>query len=249
MNERDYHDRHYTTEAARILESPIFRRIHDRAARDFLGCTGTGPTHRMLSLGCGDGSIERRLAPHVGEIVGLDISTAAIEQARAKCEAAGLGNLSFVVSESRNRSLEDLGQFDVVAAFAFLHHLDDGTIRDMLLAARKVLRTEGLFYSADPSRRRLIGLFAGLVRKTYDRYHSPDERELDPEALAALAAAAGFSRPAIGYTDYFLGPLAWLAPGTPNWLASALEAMDNLALNVPLARRYASSFSLLARAC
>jgi SAM-dependent methyltransferase len=249
MNERDYHDHHYTTEAAKILESPIFRRIHDRMARKFLGCTGTGRAHRMLSLGCGDGSIERRLAPHVGEIVGLDISAVAIEQARAKCEAAGLGNLSFVVAQSGSRSLVDLGQFDVVAAFAFLHHLDDGTIREMLLAARKGLRPQGLFYSTDPSRRRLVGLFAGLVRKTYDRYHSPDERELDPETLAALAAAAGFSPPAIGYTDYFIGPLAWLAPGTPRWLAGALEAMDNLALNIPVVRRYASSFSLLARAC
>ena len=50
----------------------------------------------------------------------------------------------------------------------------------------------------------------------------------------------------ISYTDYFLGPLAWLAPRTPASLAAALEAMDNLALRVPLLRRYASSFSLCA---
>jgi SAM-dependent methyltransferase len=248
VNERDYHDHHYASEAARRVESPIFSRVHDRGAGDFLCCTGAGRAHRVLSLGCGDGSIERRLAPHVREIVGLDISPVAIEQARAKCAAAGLHNLSFVVSQPEGRLLEKFGQFDVIAAFAFLHHLDDSTIGDLLPAVRKALRPGGLFYSSDPSRRRLVGLFAGLVRKTYDRYHSPDERELDPEALAALAVQAGFSRPAIGYTDYFLGPLAWLAPGTPNWLAGRLEAIDRLALSVPFVRRYASSFSLLARA-
>ena len=111
-----------------------------------------------------------------------------------------------------------------------------------------MLRTGGAFYSSDPSRRRLVRYFAGLVRGTYDRYHSPDERELDPPVVAALAAAAGFSQAAISYSDYFLGPLAWLAPGTPRALAPALAALDDMMLKVPLLRRYASSFSLLARA-
>jgi len=248
MNERDYHDLHYETEAATIQGSALFQRVHDRAAREFLHWTASGRGHRILSLGCGDGSIEQRLAPHVGEIVGLDISAVAIEQARTRSEAAGHRNLSFVVSDAGGLRLEGLGQFDVVAAFAFLHHLDDPAIRDTLIAARRALRPGGAFYSTDPNRRRMIGLLAGCVRATYDRYHSPDERELDPHTLAALAMQAGFARPLIGYVDYFLGPLAWLAPGTPRWLGPALGALDDLALSVPLVRRYASSFSLLARA-
>lgn len=247
MNERDYHDLHYETEGARIHGSALFERVHDRAARDFLRRTGVGETHRVLSLGCGDGAIERRLAPFVGEVVGLDISPVAVEQARSKSEVAGLHNLKFMVADTALVRLEDLGRFDFISAFAFLHHLGDPEIRSTLLAARKALNPGGAFYSTDPSRRRLIGIFAGFVRSTYDRYHSPDERELDPAALAALATQAGFSRLVIGYADYFLGPLAWLAPGTPRWLAPALGALDDLALSVPLARRYASSFTLLAR--
>lgn len=246
MNERDYHDHHYEAEAG-IQRTALFGRVHDRAARDFLRATGAGKQHRVLSLGCGDGSIERRLAPHVGQIVGLDISAVAIGQARAAAEAAGLRNLSFAVSDAGGLRLEGLGRFDAIAAFAFLHHLEDGAIRDTLAEARKALPAGGAFYSCDPSRRRLIGLFAGLVRATYERYHSPDERELDPATLAALALQAGFSRAAIGYVDYFLGPLAWLAPGTPRWLGPALGALDRAALGIPLLRRYASSFSLLAR--
>ena len=84
MNERDYHDQHYEAEAA-LFETPLFRRVHERAARQFLRCTAHADRrHRVLSLGCGDGSIERRLAPHVGEIVGVDISPVAIDQARAR---------------------------------------------------------------------------------------------------------------------------------------------------------------------
>ena len=238
MNERDYHDRHYAEEAA-LFTTPLFRRVHARAARQFLRATGAGPGHRVLSLGCGDGSIERLLAPRVGSVLGVDISPVAIEQARARSTA--LPNLSFKTGEAWAD-----GPYDAVAAFAFLHHLDDAAIRATLRAARAALRPGGVFYSSDPSARRLVGLLRGLVRRAYQHYHSPDERELDPDVLRQLLEAEGFERIQLGYTDYGLGPLAWLAPGAPRWLAAPLEGLDNLALAVPLARRYASSFSLCA---
>jgi SAM-dependent methyltransferase len=238
MNEREYHDEHYAAEAA-LFDSPLFRRVHDRAARQFLRATRAGRAHRILSLGCGEGSIERRLAPHVGAIVGIDLSPVAIAQAREK--SAGFGNLSFQAAENLPP-----GPFDVVAAFAFLHHLDDQAIRETLRAARAALRPGGMFYSSDPSRRRLVAAFRGLVRQRYERHHSPDERELDPDRLAEFARAEGFEKLVAGFNDYFLGPLAWLAPATPAWLAGPLEALDNLALGIPLVRRYASSFSLCA---
>ncbi len=241
MDEREYHDRHYEADAARIQAGALFARVHQRTVRQFLRRTGSGRRHRVLSLGCGDGSIERRLAPHVGEVVGVDISPVAIERARAA--AAGLPNARFEVSDG---ALERYRGFDVVAAFAFLHHLDDAGIGEALGAARRALKPGGLLFSIDPSRRRLVGLFRGLVRASYERYHSPDERELDPLALVQLARAAGFARIEVGYTDYFLGPLAWLAPGMPRPLAPVLAFLDSAALRVPLLRRYASSFSLCA---
>jgi SAM-dependent methyltransferase len=238
MNERDYHDRHYETEAA-IFARPLFRRVHARAVRQFLRATRAGRSHRVLSLGCGDGSIERLLAPQVGEVVGMDISPVAIDQARARSQ--GVSNVSFFVADGDWR-----GHYDFIVAFAFLHHLDDAAIRETLRAARRSLKPGGIFYSSDPSVRRMVALFRGLVRGTYQRYHSPDERELDPAALAALVADAGFAAPAISYADYFLGPLAWLAPGAPRWLGAPLEALDDLALAIPWLRRYASSFCLCA---
>lgn len=238
MNERDYHDQHYEAEA-RLFETPLFRRVHARAAREFLRATGAGRAQRVLSLGCGDGSIERLLAPHVGSVTGVDISPVAIAQARAK--STGILNVSFHAGAAW-----PAGPYDTVAAFAFLHHLDDAAIRATLRAARAALRPGGIFYSSDPSARRAVALFRGLVRGAYERYHSPDERELDPDALKALVADSGFATVQVEYTDYFLGPLAWLAPATPHALAAACEGLDNLVLKLPLVRRYASSFSLCA---
>jgi cyclopropane fatty-acyl-phospholipid synthase-like methyltransferase len=246
MSERDYHDRHYESDAAAIQGTPLFRRVHERSARHFLRVTGCGPTHRVLSLGCGDGTIERHLAPHVGEIVGIDVSSVAIAQARDGAAAAGLRNLSFQVSEEGAPRLAELGRFDCIAGFAFLHHLTDEQIAQTFAAAHAALPAGGCFYSSDPSTRRLIGLFTRLVRKTYERFHSPEERELEPEWLARMAAQAGL-QPTIHYVDYFLGPLAWLAPHTPRAVVPALAGLDATALALPLARRYASSFSVLAR--
>lgn len=242
MSEREYHDAHYAGEAAAIFGGPLFARVHDRVARDFLVRTGAGKSHRLLSLGCGNGLLERRLAPYLGEIVGVDISPVAIAQAAA----TRLPNLSFSVSAATADDLGRFGRFDIVAGFAFLHHLDDAALAMTLRAARAVLLPGGVWYSADPSRRRLVRLFAPLVRSAYDRHHSPDERELDPPSLIRLASEAGFARPRIVYTDFFLGPLAWLAPGTPSYLAAGLEALDNAALALPFVRTFASSFSLSA---
>jgi SAM-dependent methyltransferase len=248
MNEREYHDQHYEAEAARLLGTPLFERVHDRVARQFLHATQAGKAHRVLSLGCGDGSIERRLALHVGEVIGIDVSAVAIRNAQEQCAAARLGNVSFQVGDAARLPKKALARFDIVAAFAFLHHLGDREIADTLAAAREHLQLGGVFYSSDPNRRRAIKVFARFVRKTYDRYHSPDERELEPAALAALALRAGFVSCEIRYVDFFLGPVAWLAPGTPRTLAQALLALDDLLLGVPLMRNYASSFSLLAKA-
>ena len=246
MSERDYHDRHYESDAAAIQGTPLFRRVHERSARHFLRATGCGPAHRVLSLGCGDGTIERHLAPHVGEIVGIDVSSVAIAQARDGAAAAGLRNLSFQVSEEGTPRFGELGRFDCIAGFAFLHHLTDEQIEQTFAAVQAALPAGACFYSSDPSTRRLIGLFTRLVRKTYEQFHSPEERELQPEWLAGMAAKAGL-QPSVHYVDYFLGPLAWLAPGTPRGAVSALAALDGAALAVPLLRRYASSFSLVAR--
>ncbi len=246
MNERDFHDRYYAADAARIQGGALFKRVHDRAVRRFLHDAGVGPRARVLSLGCGDGSIELRVARHVGEILGVDISPVAVQQANEAARADGLANASFIASQTTVPALAHLGRFDCVVAFAFLHHLADAQIGETLQQVRGALRPGGCFYSSDPSRRRLVRLFARWVRESYERHHSPDERELDPEAIAAAAAHAGFA-PAIGYADYFLGPLAWLAPGTPPTLAPLLEVLDNFALHLPGVRRYASSFTMLAR--
>src|SRR5262245_23433991 len=77
---------------------------------------------RVLSLGCGIGDTEILLAPHVKELHGVDLSAAAIRQARE--DSAGLTNTHFFQG-----SLDSVqGQFDLVFGIFFLHHLPDALL-------------------------------------------------------------------------------------------------------------------------
>lgn len=247
MNEQQHHDEFYGGDAQTIHASALFGYLQERTAVDFLRRTGATRNHRVLSLGCGDGAIERLLAPHVAEIVGMDISSVAVDRANSQARAHGLANVRFESADLCDPPSSDAGHFDVVAGFGFLHHLPDEAIYRVMHAARQRLNGNGVFYSTDPNVYRVVRLFAALVRRSYDRYHSPDERELDPSALRKIARQAGFSQTQVRCIDYFLGPVAWVMPGLPNWLIKPLGHLDRLLAATPILRRVGSSFSLVAR--
>ena len=164
----------------------------------------------MLSLGCGIGDTELLLAPAVGELVGVDFSPAAIRQAREDAGRAGVRNARFVEG-----TLESLREppFDVVFGIFFLHHLPEPVLAELPARVAGLLAPGGVFYSLDPSRRRLSGmvgrlLIPGLMRK----YQSPDERELAPGETEKLFVQAGFAC-RTDYYDFVSSPLAGLFPG------------------------------------
>jgi SAM-dependent methyltransferase len=248
LDEETFHDRFYDQES-RLFATPLFQRVFDRSATAFSRAARLNANSVVLSLGCGNGHIERRLAPHVYRIVALDISTVAIEQAKKLTWEAGMSNIDFRVgdlSQAKTERPKEDERLDAVCAFAFLHHLADDAIVRVLEVARGLLKPNGSMYSSDPSSRRLIGSFRWLVRREYDRTHSPDERELNPERVRAMYRYAGFRNVHIEYFDFASGPFAWLLPGTPRWAAQAIDRIDRALVRFPVLRRFSSSFEILA---
>ena len=86
--ELEYHERLYSGFAQSHFARPAVRALRAHMVGHILRLTGLGPGARVLSLGCGIGDTELLLAPHVGELVGIDLSPTAIRQARADAERA-----------------------------------------------------------------------------------------------------------------------------------------------------------------
>jgi SAM-dependent methyltransferase len=234
-----YHEKLYSGFAQAHFARPAVRALRAHMVRRMLQLTGSGAGSRVLSLGCGIGDTELLLAPHVGELVGLDLSPAAIRQAREDAQRLGIRNARFAEGTRAE------GRFDCVMAIFFLHHLPDDELAGLPVRLKELLLPNGVFYSLDPSRARLSGkvgrlLIPGMMR----RYQTPDERELEPEKTAELFRRAGL-RTGVSIYDFASSPLAGLFPG---WRAGygAMRAADDWILKTPL-RSVGSNFELVAR--
>ena len=233
-----YHEKLYSGFAQSHFAKPAVRALRAHMVGRILKLTGAGKQSRVLSLGCGIGDTELLLAPHVGEVVGLDLSPSAIRQARADATRLGIANARFIEGTKAE------GRFDTVIAIFFLHHLPDEALASLPGQLKELLTPGGVFYSLDPSRARLSGrvgrlLIPGLMK----RYQTPDERELDAEWTAELFRRAGMAARVEMY-DFASSPLAGLFPG---WRAGyrAMRAIDEWLLRTPL-RAVGSNFEIVA---
>jgi SAM-dependent methyltransferase len=240
--ERAYHDKLYSGEAQLLFARPAVRAFRQHLATRILRATGAGASSRVLSLGCGIGDTELLLAPHVGQVVGVDVSPAAVRQARADAQRMRVSNATFIEGTAPLPG----DPFDAVIAVFLLHHLPDDVLSELPGRILELLKPGGVFCCLDPSVRRLSGAVGRLlVPQLMKKYQSPDERELDLDATADLFQSAGFVVQR-GLYDFGSTPLAGLFPGWRMGYRMARRA-DDLILRLPVLRGRGSNFEIVAR--
>ncbi len=118
-------------EAARSVEQQ-FRRDPDSFSRmpadadaEFLhymvSISGVAKTDRVLDVACGPGSCTLAFAARCAEAVGLDVSTALVQRARAEAARRGVANAAFTVGEVERMPFADAAFDAAVCRFSFHH--------------------------------------------------------------------------------------------------------------------------------
>jgi SAM-dependent methyltransferase len=240
-----HHEELYSGLAQQLFAKPAVRELRAHMVQRILAATGAGSQSRVLSLGCGIGDTELLLAPQVGSITGIDLSPAAIRQARQDAARAGLRNLEFLEASAAAAPLAE-SSFDAVIGIFFLHHLPGPELNLMAGRIHGWLKPGGVFYGLDPSRYRLSGALGSLlIPHLMRRYQTPDEHELKPRETAACFAQAGFEA-RFSYYDFCSTPFAGLFPSSR--LGYRLtRSLDEILIRLPLLRAVSSNFELIAR--
>jgi SAM-dependent methyltransferase len=107
-----------------------------------------GGSERILDLGCGNGNLARELARrgHHGSYLGLDFSLPLLLAAESGLEGFSATFLQGDITSTDWDSKLVLSSFDLVFAFAVLHHVPGGEIRQRLLQKiHRLLKPGGKF--------------------------------------------------------------------------------------------------------
>jgi len=142
---------------------------------------------KLLDVGCGTGFIINLAKDFFSEIHGVDITTAML----SKVDTTS-GNITL-----HNTPVEELpfsnNYFDVVSAYAFLHHLEDYKLA--LKEVFRVLKTGGLFYvDLEPNKlfwqsmlelENKQSVYSDIVKKEIDAVLHTDEKVQSEFGIAA----------------------------------------------------------------
>ena len=111
----------FTRQAVPFAEMPAHS--NDEANRLLIDLVEVGPGDTVLDVACGPGLVACTLAEVAHHVTGIDLTAAMIEQARARQQARGLANLTWVVGDAVPLPFPENAFSVVVTRYSFHHFL------------------------------------------------------------------------------------------------------------------------------
>ena len=151
-----------------------------------------GPGARALDVATGKGAVLIPIAQRVGAVVGIDLSSAMLEEAERAARAAGIANYELRKMDAEHLEFPDASFDAVTCAFAlFFFPAMDAALREMHRVCKPGGRIGISMWGKEP-----FGLawkiFAEQVRAYGIEVRNPQRVAYTPEGVHALLAAAGF---------------------------------------------------------
>jgi len=192
----------------------------------------------VLDLGCGSGTHSARISFLGARVVGIDISSGALEVASQRVSRLFPGNAAFIQVPCENLCFRD-NTFDYVFGVDILHHV---CISEAMGEVMRVLKPGGSAYFREHfthpwiEQLRNTPLVLKLFPKRADHQITPDERKLVAADVQLIQSA--FRHTEIFYFD-FLGKRLYL----PDWIQRVIQVIDNyIILRVfPFLKRFSAS--------
>ncbi|MFT5686632.1 MAG: arsenite methyltransferase [Myxococcota bacterium] len=148
------------------------------------------PSHTILDVGCGTGTLALRLAGEATAVHGLDFSPEMIRIATGKAAAQGLDNVTFHVGAFDDSIPFAPGSLDGLCAYSILHLVEDRP--DALARIFSLLRPGGFFISSTVSLGDTWVPYRPIISVMRMLGKAPFVSILKRETLLAEVRAAGF---------------------------------------------------------
>lgn len=236
--ERDFHNRRFADDSQREQRLGRYYAAIDYGFELYRRkVTEASRARVVVEYGCGTGNLAFDLAGTARQVVGIDISDVAIQQARGAAALRNLRNVEFVVDDAEAMQIEN-ASVDVVAGSGIVHHLD---IAKAMQEVRRVLRKGGTAIFAEPMGHNPV---VNWYRNRTPQLRTPDEHPLLTRDLREMAQ--GFSSIRVTYFGLVAPALGLIrrrvdrdSPVT-RWVSR----MDRSLCAIPLLNRY-SWYSLI----
>jgi ubiquinone/menaquinone biosynthesis C-methylase UbiE len=189
-------------------------------------------SRRVLEYGCGTGSLAFGMAAQARQVIGIDISDVAIDQARRAASLRGLKNVEFAVDNAEAMQLPDK-YVDVIVGSGIVHHLD---IPKSMSEVRRVLCDGGVAIFAEPLAQNPV---LNWYRDRTPELRSADEHPLTVADLRGMARE--FSSAKLTYFGLVAPILGFFSADVKSeiWTTRVMWWLDRMLCNVPGLNRYA----------
>jgi len=143
----------------------------------------------VLDFACATGEISLNIAPHVKQVLGIDISEKMIALANKKARDRQAGNVNFNQIDAFDQTLES-NSFSAILAFHIFHLVDDAP--KVLTRLNDLLAPGGLLISQTPCLGERGWFFRSMISLAQKLRLAPPIRSLRISELESLVSSTNF---------------------------------------------------------